>query len=296
MESIVQLPDFTGTAIHEAPVRLPFAASEQPLLDLSHIVPLAGACIVPRVSRLQICKAVKPAITEEWSVMDVAKDAAPAGWTEVFTDATAEMEMISKCLDDCVAEGKTFLPLRCNLFTAFELTPLHKVRVVIVGQDPYHTIGNDGLPIAQGLSFSVRRGDAVPPSLRSIYKEISDNDPSFVVPSHGDLSGWASQGVLMLNSCLTVEPNQPGSHSKFLLWMPFIVKVLNAIAKVRPKCIFLLWGREAQKIAPQIGEKSIVLEAAHPSPLSASRGFFGCRHFSQVNKLLASDPGGPIKW
>ena len=234
-----------------------------------------------------------PTINNEWSISEICKNAIPITWESTFEYAEAELDKISKILER--TENKSFYPLKYNLFRALHLTKLSDVRVVIIGQDPYHTTTSYGEPIAQGLSFSVEKGLSIPPSLANIYKEIKENYPDFEIPNHGDLSKWSLQGVLMLNSCLTVLPGQPDSHSKFQLWMPFIVKVLEKIAEVRPDCIFCLWGKKSQELERYLGKKSIKLMSAHPSFYSA-KNFFGNRHFIQINNILLDKGEEPIEW
>jgi uracil-DNA glycosylase len=234
-----------------------------------------------------------PQVDDSWTIERISKEATPSGWIDVFKAAEPELKQISGLL---VEKIKRFYPLRSDIFKAFWLTPLDDVRVVIIGQDPYFNAAANGQPEATGLSFSVDYGVKVPSSLCNIYKEIKRSISSFVVPNHGCLEGWARQGVLMLNSCLTVTPGEAGSHSKYMLWMPFIIKVLDAIAVKRSKCIYVMWGKEAQKLGRHIGDKAIILESSHPSGRSAHLGFLGCGHFKKINELLANDPKGPINW
>ncbi|CAH6418332.1 Uracil-DNA glycosylase [uncultured virus] len=238
----------------------------------------------------------RPKVDDGWTIARIAEEAPPPSWEHVFKEAKAELANISTLLEEDNARiGNHFVPRKCNVFRAFELTRLQDVRVVIWGQDPYHTILDTGECIAQGLSFSVPYGNAIPPSLQNIFKEIKNCYPDFQYPSHGCLDAWARQGVLLLNSSLTTQPGTAGAHSKYMLWMPFMARVAAAIAKVNPTCIHVMWGKEAQKVRSLgiLGEKSQFLEASHPSPFSASRGFFGCKHFAIINKLLK---GTPINW
>lgn len=189
------------------------------------------------------------------------------------------------------AAGKVIYPPAADVFNAFELTPLNQVKVVILGQDPYH-----GPNQAHGLSFSVLPGIKVPPSLRNIYKELSTDIPGFIIPEHGYLSSWAKQGVLMVNTVLTVEQGKAHSHAK-LGWETFTDKVIKTINDHSQGVVFLLWGSHAQKKGAAIDpNRHHILSAAHPSPLSAYRGFFGCQHFSQTNQLLAQQGKAPIDW
>lgn len=177
------------------------------------------------------------------------------------------------------------------VFNAFKLTPFEDIKVVILGQDPYH---NDGQ--AHGLSFSVPRGVALPPSLKNIYSELATDIPGFVVPSHGDLTSWAKQGVLLLNATLTVRAHQAASHQK-KGWEEFTDQIIHAISQKRDNVVFMLWGSYAQKKSILIdSSRHLILKAVHPSPLSVYRGFFGCRHFSKANQYLAGVSKTPIDW
>ena len=177
-----------------------------------------------------------------------------------------------------------------NIFRAFELTPLSEVKAVIIGQDPYHGPGQ-----AMGLSFSVPTGIPIPPSLRNILKEQMQ-DVGVVYPDAGDLTPWARQGVLLLNSALTVSAGQAGSHSK-RGWQQFTDEAITAISRERQGVVFLLWGSYARQKATLVNrDHHHVLEASHPSPLSAHNGFFGCRHFSKTNELLADFGRAPVEW
>jgi uracil-DNA glycosylase len=140
----------------------------------------------------------------------------------------------------------------------------------------------------------VKKGTKIPSSLVNMFKEIKNTVTGFETPSHGDLTGWARQGVLLLNTCLTVRPASPGCHKE--IWLGFIKKVINAIIDTNPNCIFVLWGRKAQKVRKMLGERATVLEAAHPSGFSAHRGFFGCNHFNQINTLLSESGQRQINW
>lgn len=181
-------------------------------------------------------------------------------------------------------------PPASKIFAAFDSTPFNDVKVVIIGQDPYHGPGQ-----ANGLCFSVNPGIDIPPSLRNIFQEIHD-DTGAPLPSSGDLSRWAQQGVLLLNSSLTVREHQPKSHSG-IGWELFTNTAVYALATKRQGLVFLLWGADAIRKGAIIDRNHhLVLSAPHPSPLSAYRGFFGCRHFSQANQYLISQGKTPIQW
>lgn len=187
------------------------------------------------------------------------------------------------------AAGKVIYPKGPNIFNALNSTPFDKVKVVILGQDPYH-----GPDQAHGLCFSVQKGIAVPPSLKNIYKELHA-DVDFVAPYHGCLEAWTHDGVLLLNSVLTVEQNKPGSHQG-QGWEQFTDRVVEILNQEREHLVFLLWGAYAKKKGSIVDRsKHLVLESAHPSPFSA-QNFLGCRHFSKVNNYLVQHGVSPIHW
>tara|TARA_B100001750_G_C15420199_1_gene552528 strand:+ start:320 stop:955 length:636 start_codon:yes stop_codon:yes gene_type:complete len=189
-----------------------------------------------------------------------------------------------------IKSGKTVYPSNDNIFRALDLTPLESVKVVILGQDPYHGEGQ-----AHGLSFSVQKGVRVPPSLKNIYKELQ-TDIGMQPPNHGFLEGWAKQGVLMLNTCLTVEAGKPASHKNHG-WEQFTDEVIKGVNALDHPVVFMLWGAHAQAKEYMIDEdKHCVLKAAHPSPFSAHRGFLGCKHFSKANAFLTKTGQKPIDW
>lgn len=180
-------------------------------------------------------------------------------------------------------------PKKTEVFNAFKLTSFENVKVVILGQDPYH-----GPNQAHGLSFSVNYGIKIPPSLANIYKELK-SDIDFAIPSHGNLTSWANQGVLLLNATLTVRAGEPGSHQK-KGWETFTDAVIKLISDKKENCVFLLWGNFAKSKINLIDlDKHLVLTAAHPSPL-AGGAFFGCKHFSKTNEYLKSKNISPINW
>ncbi|MGF1900099.1 uracil-DNA glycosylase [Aliivibrio sifiae] len=187
--------------------------------------------------------------------------------------------------------GKTIFPQEADIFTAFDLTTFNDVKVVILGQDPYHGAGQ-----AHGLSFSVLPGIKIPPSLRNMYKELAQDIDGFIIPDHGYLESWAKQGVLLLNTVLTVEEGKAHSHAKFG-WELFTDAIIQHINAHNDGVVFLLWGSHAQKKGSNIDEhRHSILKAPHPSPLSAHRGFFGCKHFSQTNELLREKNLSEINW
>ena len=188
-------------------------------------------------------------------------------------------------------QNKVIYPPSSLIFNALNTTPLNQVKVVIIGQDPYH-----GPNQAHGLSFSVQRGVALPPSLRNIFHELH-TDLGVPIPRHGDLTHWAEQGVLLLNSVLTVEAGQPTSHQK-QGWEDFTDHVIDVLNQQREHIVFILWGAYAQRKGQRIDpNKHLILKAAHPSPLAAHRGgFFGCKVFSKSNNYLKQNGIEPIDW
>ncbi len=187
-------------------------------------------------------------------------------------------------------KGNVVYPTGQQIFSAFNHTPFEKVKVVIVGQDPYHGAGQ-----ANGLCFSVSPGIKAPPSLINIFKELED-DLGIPVPAHGNLEKWAEQGVLLLNASLTVRANTPNSHQG-KGWENFTDAVIRKLSDERKGLVFLLWGRYAQAKDVLIDKTNhYILKAAHPSPFSAANGFFGCRHFSKANELLKQQGIEPIDW
>lgn len=213
-------------------------------------------------------------------------------WKAVLGDEFAQpyMRNLKDFLQAEKAAGKQIFPKGAEYFRALDLTPLDEVRVVILGQDPYHGAGQ-----AHGLCFSVRPGVRIPPSLVNIYKELQ-SDLGIAPARHGFLEHWAQQGVLLLNSVLTVEEARAASHQG-QGWERFTDAVIRAVNEDCEHVVFMLWGSYAQKKAAFVdGSRHLVLKAPHPSPLSAYNGFFGCRHFSQANEYLLSRGRNAIDW
>ena len=219
-----------------------------------------------------------------------------ASWQAVIGEELNKLYMLSlrDFLKQEKAAGKIIYPPSPLIFNAFNKTPFAKVRVVIIGQDPYH--GDDkGIAQAHGLSFSVPEGLALPPSLKNIFKEI-EADLAIKMSGKGDLTSWAEQGVLLLNATLTVEIANAGSHQK-RGWEEFTDATISALNKHREGLVFVLWGSYAQKKGEMIDtKKHLVLTSPHPSPLSAHRGFFGNHQFSQINAYLSGRGETPIHW
>ena len=220
----------------------------------------------------------------------------PASWRVALDPvlATPRMRALGGFLSGEEAAGKTIYPPRGSRLAALERTPLDAVRVVILGQDPYHGPGQ-----AHGLAFSVPEGVAIPPSLRNIYKEL-ESDLGIAPAAHGNLSHWAEQGVLLLNTVLTVEAGKAGSHQQ-RGWEEFTDAAVAAVAAREVPSVFVLWGSHAQKKAARVAglgpdSPHLVLRSVHPSPLSAYAGFFGSKPFSQANAFLEANGRGAIDW
>lgn len=214
-------------------------------------------------------------------------------WLKVLSDELEKpyfKELKSFLLNE-QQKGFIVFPKNEDIFNAFNYTPFDQVKVVILGQDPYHGQGQ-----AHGLSFSVQKGIIPPPSLKNIYKELANDIQDFQIPNHGDLTSWAKQGVLLLNATLTVNAHQPGSHQK-RGWEKFTDHVISEISGKKTGVIFLLWGKFAQQKEDLIDTtKHHVLKAAHPSPFSAYNGFLGSKPFSKTNDILKKQGLSPINW
>ncbi len=221
----------------------------------------------------------------------MALDNAPS-WQAVLQAEFKQPYMVAlqTFLDAEKAQGKTIYPPTSQWFHALEMTPLENVKVVILGQDPYHQPDQ-----AQGLCFSVKRGVKIPPSLLNIYKELT-SDLGLPRAQHGDLSSWAEQGVLLLNAVLTVEASKANAHQG-KGWEQFTDKIIQIINEQCEHIVFMLWGSYAQKKGAAIDkQRHLILTAPHPSPLSAHRGFLGCQHFSQANNYLNEHGKTAINW
>ena len=215
----------------------------------------------------------------------------PADWEKVIQPALGNLylERINSFLDTAYGNEIVY-PKRENIFAALTATPLSEVKVVILGQDPYPNPKQ-----AQGMSFSVPAGMALPKSLINIYKELVD-DLGIVAPQDGDLHRWANQGVLLLNTVLTVPAHQAGGHAG-KIWEPLTDEIIHLVAQQKQPTVFILWGKQAQKKQTLItGAQNLILQAPHPSPLSAYRGFFGSKPFSQTNQFLVAAGCNPIDW
>lgn len=213
-------------------------------------------------------------------------------WKETLKDEFSKpyFQQIALHLKIEKSQGKIIYPPGPLIFNAFNTTPVEKVKVVIIGQDPYHGPGQ-----AHGLCFSVQHGVPPPPSLVNIFKELHD-DIGIKIPDHGNLTHWAQQGVFLLNASLTVRSGEPMSHAK-IGWATFTDTVIKKISEIKKHVVFMLWGKFAQEKRSLIDEtRHLILRAAHPSPLSAHAGFFGCRHFSKANEYLIKKGIDPVDW
>ncbi len=214
-------------------------------------------------------------------------------WKDVLKDElnSENMQQLQNFLNNEQEKGVIVYPPSAKIFNAFNHTPYSKVKIVILGQDPYH-----GINQAHGLSFSVVDGTPPPPSLKNIFKELKNEYPDYREPKNGDLTSWAERGVLLLNSALTVEASKAGSHQK-KGWEIFTNSVISQLSEKRNGIIFMLWGNYAKDKAAIIDQnKHYILTAAHPSPLSAYKGFFGCNHFTEANEILQKENLGKINW
>lgn len=215
------------------------------------------------------------------------------GWLNVLQEEFEKdyMKNLKSFLLQEKESGKTIFPKGADIFNAFNHTPFDQVEVVILGQDPYHGMGQ-----AHGLSFSVQKGVTVPPSLKNIYKELADDMEGFQIPAHGNLTQWADEGVLLLNATLTVRAHEPGSHQG-KGWEAFTDQAISQLSKQKEGLVFLLWGRFAQNKAILIDEqKHTIIKSAHPSPFSAYNGFFGSKPFSKTNSILIAHGKKPVNW
>jgi uracil-DNA glycosylase len=216
-----------------------------------------------------------------------------SSWLAVLKDEFEKdyMKELKQFLIDEKKKGNQVYPKSDDVFNAFSLTPFSEVKVVIIGQDPYH-----GQNQAHGLSFSVQKGVRNPPSLQNIFKELATDIEGFITPNHGDLSNWAKQGILLLNASLTVNEGQPGSHQD-KGWEHFTNEVIKTISNKKENIIFILWGKFAQLKEGLIdASKHYIIKSPHPSPFSAYTGFFGSKPFSKTNEILKSLGKEEINW
>lgn len=238
-------------------------------------------------------------ISDDWTIEKLVVERYPLKWLECFRRSGPELMEVSKRLEAFEKKDgvdKT-VPHRRNIFECFYQLEPEKVKVVIIGQDPYPGISPDGDFQATGLSFSLRKVDKVTSSLKNVYKELmrtyEGSEFPFISPAHGDLSSWISQGVLLLNRSLTTELKKPNAHKG--LWIRFINKVLNYLLELHPNLIILTWGK-APEINDIVGERGVHLEAGHPSGMNTRNPFVGCDHFKLVNDILTKRKESVIDW
>jgi len=238
-------------------------------------------------------------ILESWTLFDILNKECPPSWLNVFKTSYKQFCILNGVIKMTENDKKVLCPAKNNIFRAFELCPLSKVKVVIIGQDPYHTVNSD-IPIANGLSFSVNKGTKIPPSLANIYLELERSIDGFKIPDHGDLTSWALQGVLMMNVALTTYESNPNAHHKY--WNGFAINTIHALNKLKTGCIYVLWGGPSRKLLKHINNHNLVLESRHPSPMSVNKEynakdkFTGNNHFVRVNELLTKMGLSNIDW
>jgi uracil-DNA glycosylase len=215
-------------------------------------------------------------------------------WTKFFTDMREYLEDINTVLERDVNMNGEFFPEKHNIFRACQI-PLDSINVVIIGQEPYygrHAITSRSK--AQGFSFSVDENDTIPSSLINVYAELEKDIIGWKRPKHGNLLSWTTQGVMLLNLTLTVRPDEPNSHQ--YIWDGIVIAMIQEIQKANPNVVFVLWGRQAQDMQIHLKDKTQRFVAGHPSGRSPDKGFFGCKHFSKINKYLKSKGVEPVDW
>ena len=239
-------------------------------------------------------KYVNIEVNQSWSILDIINKKPIQSWSEVFRESYQDLIRVSTFLADQEAQGKKWFPLKKDVFNALELTPLHEVKVVIIGQDPYPGVNKDtSLPIADGKAFSTSKINKIPASLTTVFKVMQKTVNDWKYPSHGDLTAWCKQGVLLLNKCLTLDGGDSGSHKD--LWGDFITRIIHAIDKVNPQCVYVMWGNHAQQLETKTVSKNKLM-SSHPSPQGARFGFNDCNHFNQINEILVKQGKTPINW
>lgn len=238
-------------------------------------------------------------VRDGYNVYEEAVTRTPEGWEDLFSSCEDELRDIDTALSKRIREKKIF-PNVEDVFMAYHYTPLWNVKVVILGQDPYHQLMyKDGLPIprAMGLSFSIRPEDHnIPVSLVNIYKELARSVEGFKIPDNGCLIEWADQGVFLLNAGLTVPQGEPEKH--LTIWTDFITATLKAVMKANPYVIFVAWGTKSKAVISRVADNSKchILETSHPSGYSVNRGFNGCNHFNEINRILIKQGDTSIDW
>lgn len=250
---------------------------------------------------------VKPNIDQSWTMVDIVESWSPGGWEETFENAKADLLEIAVILDNKEKEHReelgsneyydAYYPLKSNIFKAFELCPLHEVKVVIIDLEPYNGLTHSKTPRAQGMSYSLDKEDELNREIVGIYELMKDTIIGFEEPTHGDLTFLAKQGILFLNYCLTISSDRK-SHGD--IWTGFIYHILNALKINCPDAIYVLWGNVASKMRSRINNKATVLEATSTFSKSTRNEkvtpFVSCNHFNKINKLLTSKKLTPIDW
>lgn len=232
-------------------------------------------------------------IEADWNLIQILNEASPPSWRTAFELAFKDLLLLNDRFATAATTSVVVCPQKKDIFRAFELCPLNQIKVVILGQDPYHSIWQDK-PVANGLAFSTPRGFKVQPSLKNIYKLLKNSIKGFEIPSHGDLSKWAQQGVLLLNKALTTIAHKAEAHLDY--WDGFTTHIITVINKVKPDCVYMLWGAHAQKMKRYIFHQKYILEANHPSPMVRNSDFQKCNHFVKANLLLKNSGQKEIDW
>jgi uracil-DNA glycosylase len=243
---------------------------------------------------------IQEKIGVKFTIYDMITKFIPEGWEPLFKEADSELYNISEMIEEEIKKGYRIVPDKENILRIFYEMDPRDVSVCIIGMDPYPQLLLNNKPRAQGLSFSVSKEDVIPGSLMNMFKEILNNYPDTPqerIPKNGDLIKWVKQGVMLLNVCLTCRLNESNSHAKYDLWHPFISKFLKFMSTINKETIFVMWGKDAQKMEPMISKNfKNMLMAPHPSGLSAHRGFIGCGHFKKINELLKIQKRPEIVW
>lgn len=232
-------------------------------------------------------------IDNSWSIEQIVQYHTPKGWESVFEDASSDLINISRIISEKEKHVERIVPDKKDIFKAFNLIQPKDIKCVIFGMDPYQNLYSDNKPVATGLAFSIEKGRKMQPSISNIFKELYSSIESFIIPSHGDLSAWCKQGVLLLNISLTTDVGVSGAHSKYHVWTPFMIKVFAEIGRINPNCVYLLLGKDAQKIKSELKGNPICIETSHPSGFSANRGFLGSGVFVEVNNKIMNPPEVP---
>ena len=231
--------------------------------------------------------------TQKMSLYELLMEKNYPGWSPHFKKYEKALKNAFSLIDNAEIKYGNYYPEKEDIFRFLELTDLTKLKVVVWGQDPYPTLLSNNKPRAQGYAFGVHKDDKVPQSLRNIHKEIGDNFPTFQAPAHGDLTYLANQGILFMNYSMCYCPKNPKAFLN--LWNRFVFVIIEIINQNTENCIHVLWGKQCEKIAEHINSREVLI-SAHPSPLSARRGFFGNQHFKKINIILKRQEKEQINW